>query len=114
MVAIMFIICILLILFAFVGISEVGSNTDDALHLAKKLEMQIETLRIKIDAYSELYDSMNEEIDKANVRCEDMKRQLIEIQNAYVVAKRQNESIAHELARNGGVNWAKKYKTEEE
>lgn len=78
--------------FCTFGLGECFRSVDELEKIVKSQEQQVKVLKLKLDA-QEL--ALSEEMAKN----EDLKYKLMNLQNAYVRVKRDNEQIAHRMAR---------------
>lgn len=90
------IIVVAAIVLAFMTIGILSQEIAEERKEMDILRTQIETLRLKLDAHDTI-------IAQEMARNETLEQQLIEIQNRYVKVKRDNENLAHRLAR-GEIN----------
>lgn len=79
-------------LFGFMCIGILSMDISDAKVNIQSLQNKLEVLRVAVDAHEEI-------ILKEIAKNEMLEQQLIEIQNRYVKVKRDNENLAHRLAR---------------
>lgn len=80
------------ILLSYFCIGECTADIVDLQRDVRKQQTQIEYLRLAIDAKEKI-------IDELQAKAERLEQQQIHLQNIYVKTKRDNENMAHMLAR---------------